>query len=109
MNSSQDIDSVTLAAEIVKVMNAKIVAKINQEGSDIQRNRTVIQYKLYCITYTRKIHVDLIIICARILSDLRILFIQSEPFLRLSCQGSRRMQSKNHPKSMYQSLYGHRL
>ena len=41
MKSSQDIDSVTLAAENVKVMNAKIVAKINQEGSDIQCNRTL--------------------------------------------------------------------
>ena len=39
--SSQDIDSVILAAENVKVMNAKIVAKINQEGSDIQSNRTL--------------------------------------------------------------------
>ena len=55
MKSSQDIDSVTLAAEIVKVMNAKIVAKINQEGSDIHCNRTVILYKLYSITNTRKI------------------------------------------------------
>ena len=73
-NSNQDIDSVTLAAGIVKVMNAKIVAKINQEGSDIHCNTCRLDYYLRPDTVRPTDPI-----------------LQSEPFVRLSCEGSRRM------------------